>query len=100
MKYWMGWMGVRVIPGCETSGRFGTEVHFSHICRTCWDRWLVCQVVLVVSGAAIHDVFGCLFPNSAFYSDGVCCAPYFVQPVLVFRVVATSLTTHHHLLFP
>ena len=23
-----------VIPGCETSGRSGTEVHFSHILRT------------------------------------------------------------------
>ena len=27
---------VLVIPGCETSGRFGTQVHFSHILRTFW----------------------------------------------------------------
>ena len=36
-----------VIPGCETSDRSGTEVHFSNILRTFWDLSLVCQVVLV-----------------------------------------------------
>ena len=52
------------------------------------------------SGAVIHDVFVCLFSNSAFPTDGVYCAPNFVQPVLELRVVATSLMTHHCLLFP
>ena len=63
-----------------------------------WDLLLVCRVV--DSGAVIHDVFCCLFSYSVFSTDGVYCVPYFVQPVLEFRVVATSQTTHHRLLFP
>ena len=47
---------------------------------------------VVDSWAVIHDVFGCLFSNSAFSADGVYCAPYFVRPVLELRVVATSQT--------
>ena len=38
---------------------------------------------VVDSGAVIHYVFGCLFLNSAISTDGVSCAPYFVQPVLL-----------------
>ena len=57
-------------------------------------RWVV------DSGSVIHDVFGYLFSNSAFSTDGAYCAPYFVQPVLVLRMVAISMTTHHRLLFP
>ena len=53
-------------------------------------RWVVLLHAAVMdSGAFIHDVFGCLFRNSVF-STGVYCAPYFVQPVLELRVVATS----------
>ena len=33
-----------------------------------------------------------------FHTDGVNCAPYFVQPVVELLVVATSQTTHHRLL--
>ena len=36
---------------------------------------------VVDSGAIIVDVLGCLFPNSAFSTDGVYFAPYFVTPV-------------------
>ena len=52
------------------------------------------------SGAFIHDVFGCLFSNSAFFTDGVHWAPYFVHSVLELRVVANSQTTHRRLLIP
>ena len=55
---------------------------------------------VVDSCAVIHDVFGCLFSNSSFSTDGVYCAPYFVQPVVELRMVATSQTTHHRLLVP
>ena len=54
---------------------------------------------VVVSGAFIHDVFGCLFSNSAFSTDGVYRGPNFVQPVLKLRVEATYQTTHRRLLF-
>ena len=54
---------------------------------------------VVYSEAVIHEVFGCLFSNSAFPADGVC-ALYFVQPVLELLVVATSQTIHRRLLFP
>ena len=45
------------------------------------------------SGAVMHDVFGYLFHNFTFSTDGVYCVPYFVQPVLELQVVATSQTT-------
>ena len=38
-----------------------------------WDLSLVFR--LVDFGSVIHDVFGSLFSNSAFYIDGVFCAP-------------------------
>ena len=36
---------------------------------------------VVDSGAVIHDVFGSIFYNSAFYSNDAYWAPYFVQAV-------------------
>ena len=62
------------------------------------DLSLVCQ--MVDSREVIHDVFGCLFPNSVLSTDGVYSAPNYVQPVLELRVVATSKTTHRRLPFP
>ena len=69
------------------------------------DLLLVCRVVLVHAAggglwAVINETFGCLLPNSAFSTDGVHCAPYFVQTVLELRVVATSQTAHRRLFFP
>ena len=54
----------------------------------------------VDSGVIIYDVFGYLFSNSTFSTDGVNCATYFVQPLLDIRVAVTSQTTHCRLLFP
>ena len=92
-----GWRGsgrvdyAVVNPVCETSRRSGTEVHFSHIISTLCGLSLVYRVVLAhVAGGGfwdslIHDVFGSLFPNSAFSIDGVYRASYFMQPVLEIR---------------
>ena len=91
-------------PDCETSGRSWMEDHFSHIRKTflgslasasggvgsCGRWWILGQSCITCS----------LYSNSAFSTDGVYCAPYYVQPVLELRVVATSLTTHRRLLFP
>ena len=63
-----------------------------------WDLSMECLVV--DSWSVMHDELGCLFPNSVFSTDGVYCAPYFVQPVLEFLVVATTQTIHRRLLFP
>ena len=55
----------------------------------------MCRLVIVHmadSVAFVHDMFGCLFPNSAFSTDDVYCAPYFVQPVHEVMVVATYQT--------
>ena len=93
-----------VIPGCWTPGRSGMEVHFSNILRTflesnasasgavvsCGRWWILGQSYIMCS----------LYSNSAFSTDGVYCAPYFVQPVLELRLVATSQTIHRRLLFP
>ena len=94
-----------VIPGCEISGRSGTEIHFSIFSEPFWDHSLVCRVVLV--HAAGGGFWGCharrvplSFPQFAFSTDGVYCAHCFVQPVLELRVMATSKTTHRRLLFP
>ena len=95
-----------VIPGCETWGRSGTEVHFSHILETFWVFF-----ASVTGGVGSCDgwwILGQSFttcstvssPISAFYTDGVHFAPYFVQLVLELRVVATSQSTHRRLLFP
>ena len=46
---------------------------------------------VVDCGSVIHDVFGCLFPNSTFSTDGVYCTPYFVQPVLVLLLLSKQL---------
>ena len=56
--------------------------------------------LVVNSEAVIHDVFGCLFPNCAFSTDGVYCAPYFVQPILQFGAMATFQLSYRHQLFP
>ena len=53
---------------------------------------------VVDSGAVIHDVFGCLFSNCVFSTDGVYSVTYFLQPVLERRKVATSQMTYHSLL--
>ena len=45
---------------------------------------------VVDSEVVIHDVFSCLLSNSSFSADGVYSSPYFVQPVLEIRVMATS----------
>ena len=87
-----------MIPGCVTSDRSGWEVHFSHILSTFLRS--IASVSVVDYGVDIHDMFGCLFSNSAFSADGVYCTPYFVQTVLELPVVATSQTTQRHLLFP
>ena len=63
----------------------------------------VCRLVFVHAAgggflAVIHDMLGCRFLNYAFSTDGAYCAPYFIQPVLELRVVATSQMTNHHLL--
>ena len=102
-----------MIPGCETSGRSGTVVDFTHIITTFWGSfasvmggvgsfggwcWFIRRVV--DSEALMHDVFGCLFSNSASSTDGVYCAPYFVQPVPELMMVATSQTINRRLLFP
>ena len=73
-----------MIPVCDTSGRFGTEVYFPIFSEPFEDLSLVCRFMrqVVDSGAFIRYVFGCLFSNSAFLTDGVYCVPYFVQPVL------------------
>ena len=46
-----------MIPGCETSGRSETEVHFSHVLTVFWDLSLVCRVVLVhAAGCGFGDI--------------------------------------------
>ena len=55
---------------------------------------------VVDTGAFIHDMYDCLFPNSVFSIDGVFYEPYFVQPVLELWMVATYQMTHHRLHLP
>ena len=71
---------------------------FGDLLQVCRWSWFIWQVV--DSCTVIHNVFDCLFFNSAFSTDGVYSAPYFVQSVVELRVVATSQTTHHRLLVP
>ena len=83
------------------------EAHLPHILSAFWASFASvlggigsCGGWVVDSGAVIHDMFGCLFPNFAFTTDGVYCAPYFVLQVLEIWVMVTSQLTHGHLLFP
>ena len=92
-----------MVGRCEARmDKSGTEVNFSHIIRPSMDLSLVCRFMrrVVDSGKGLHGVFGCHFSNSAFSTDGVYSATYFVQSVLELRVVATFQTTHRRLLFP
>ena len=70
-----------MIPGCEISGRSGTEVHFSHIQRTFWGSFAS------VSGSVgscsewwiqgqSYTTSPAVFSNSAFSTDGVLCATF------------------------
>ena len=74
---------VVVIHGCKTSGPFlpYSQKLFGNLPLVC--RVVLVNAAVVDSGAVMHDVYGCLFYNSAFSSDGVYCAPDFVQPVHV-----------------
>ena len=64
-----------VIPACQSSGMSGTEFHFSQILSTYWGSFSSVSggVSVVNSGAVIHDVFGCLFPNYTFSTVGAFC---------------------------
>ena len=87
-----GWVDqVVVIPGCETPGVSGMEVHFSHICRTFWASFAtVLGGVGSFGGWWIlgHSYTTCLavFSPIPHFLQMESTAHYFVHPVLVLRV--------------